>query len=299
MYDPNYLPDGTKLVWRSNDRYFDDGADLGAAATDAAKADLGAGPIWRRRVGEDMRRWFRYWLQDEDNGILDEAPIHFIAPSCRPGREPDPETGYEPFRLDDYPGGHVTPRSLFLAEDGRATTADPAPGSVLLRNRLISPVPGDALWIPLGQGTIRHELAFSSAPLPSDLVLMGTPHARLFVSCNATEFALTISVYDVTVDANGSETNADLITRGPTFRFVEIPGEVVDLDVECDFRVHRFEAGHVVRIVISNLDHLLPQRGSYNFWSAPSLVPSDSTVHLGGERASRLDLPVYEKRMAS
>jgi len=144
----------------------------------------------------------------------------------------------------------------------------------------------------MGEGTVRDECVFESAPLARDLVLMGTPKAHLFVSSNAAEFAMTISIYDVTIDETGDELDADLITRGPAFRFVKATGELMELDVECDFRVHRFETGHVFRIVVSNLDHLLPQRGSFNLWTAPSFVPSDNAIHLGGEHASLLKLPV-------
>lgn len=293
MYDPNYVSNGTKVVWRLNDRYFDERVDLGKASASLVTDDLGAGPVWSRCVATDMRRWLRYWLKGEDNGIVDEPPICFIAPNCRPGETPDPDTGYEAFRLDDYPGTHIVRREFFLGSGGRVLTERPESNTIILRNRVTSPEPEDLLWVPVGEGTVRHELIFNSGPLPSDLVLMGTPEARLSVFCNAAEFAMTISIYDVTIDERGNERNADLITRGPAFRFVKATGELMELDVECDFRVHRFERGHILRIVAGNLDHLLPQRGSFNFWSAPSFVPSDTTIRLGGEDASVLRLPVF------
>ena len=295
MYDPNYLEDGTKVVWRMNDRYFDPDVDLSGEVTNLVMDDLGKSAVWRRHSNQDMLRWMRYWLKGEENGIMEEAPVRFIAASCYPGDQTDPVTGYESFQINQYPGDVIQNQKVFLAKGGRISRRSPGPASAVLQNRVDSASPEDPLWVPDGQGTVRRELVFDTATLSTDRVLMGTPTARLFVTPNATEFAMTISVYDVEFDQDGKETNADLITRGPAFRYVKTVDEVMQVDVELDFRVHRFRKGHIMRVVISNLDHLIPQLGAFNFWSAPSFVPSDNIIHMGGEYALSILLPAYRE----
>src|SRR6266540_4411458 len=130
-------------------------------------------------------------------------------------------------------------------------------------------------------------LTYETAPLPEPIEILGTPRLVLHASSSAPVAFFCARLCDVAPD--GAST---LITRGAlnaTRRRSQVhpeplaPGEIYELAVDLRVISWVVPASHRLRLSVTSAEWPL-------LW--PSPYPATNAVHFGGERPSRLELPI-------
>jgi putative CocE/NonD family hydrolase len=151
---------------------------------------------------------------------------------------------------------------------------------------------GSPLVLPADQRAEEaYSAVFTSPALTEPLEIFGRPQLSLWVDSDAEVITFAARLCDVAPDGSSA-----LVTKGvlnATHRDSHsdpsplIPGELYELTIDLDATSWLFEPGHRLRLSVSNAD--FP-----NSWPSPMLATS--RLHLGGERRSRLTLPVLPER---
>ena len=263
--------------------------------------------VSKREAGFDQRgellRFFDYHLKGIDTGIAAEPPVHYYT------------TGEDRWKEAQSwpPRAHSTP--CYLAE-----------GSELAVGQAPDQSAHDVYQVDLSAGTgptsrwnsemystadypdraerDRRLLTYTSAPLKTDVEVTGHPLATLYVESSATDGQFFVYLEDVAPDGRVGYVTEGLL-RGihrrlsddPPYRTPVpyhsclradaqplVPGEVAELVIDLLPISHLFKQGHRIRVALAGADrdHFAPLPGP-----APTL-----RVYRGGERASRVDLPV-------
>jgi len=242
-------------------------------------------------------RWFDHWLKGVPNGIMDEPRFSvYMRDWYPPGVAPDYIPG-EWISLEGWPESSVEQRAMYLQADHRLTdrpsrrdahqlryvpsTGPEASGSVMWW--------GD--WAPDQRAADTYSLVYDSEPLPTDLDVLGFPHALLEVSSDAPLADWIARLSDVAPDGrvtqvSGGAINAAQRDSAESPQPLE-PGRKYALDVDMRFSSWRFPKGHRIRLAINNSQWPM-------FWPTP--YPMTTTLHLGGSTGSRLSLPVLGSR---
>jgi hypothetical protein len=130
-------------------------------------------------------------------------------------------------------------------------------------------------------------LVYTSAPLESDLEVVGYPTVVLHASATAEVAFFSVKLCDVAPDSRSTFVTRGLLnaTRRDSLREPEplVPGRVYELRIELDCCAWVFPAGHRLRLVVAGGDWP-------NIWPAP--LPSTHAIYRGPEHPSRLELPV-------
>jgi len=153
----------------------------------------------------ESRRWFDYWLNDIDNGILDEPPIHYAVQSghrFRAGAFESDDDHWDWRSAPTWPLENVRSQTLYLARGPSGTVAShndgilsEAPDSgeaehVMTvdptvttgpHNRMGSSFVGAPQRFPEMSAQDARCLTWTSAPLAGDVVLAGAPRLRIRV----------------------------------------------------------------------------------------------------------------------
>ena len=147
---------------------------------------------------------------------------------------------------------------------------------------------GSPLVLPADQRAEEAYSAVFTGPVLTEAVeILGQPRLVLRVDSDAEVITFVARLCDVAPDGSPA-----LVTKGvlnATHRDSHsepsplVPRELYDLSIDLDATSWLFEPGHRLRISVSNAD--FP-----NAWPSPTL--STSRLHLGGERPSRLILPI-------
>ena len=248
----------------------------------------GAPIEWR----EQAVRWFDHWLKGDDNGVMDEPAFAvFVRDWHPPGFDLDTIPGN--WRLEEgWPIERSQPYELFLQNDHALSAR--APDSDQHRMRYVPSVGIEAggsvmWWGDLAEDqrpTDIYSQVYDTEPLGEDLEIMGFPAVRLNASSDAPLVHWYARLSDVAPDGGvtlitGAGLNGAHRNSAEEPEALE-PGQVYPLDIEMHFTSWIFPKGHRIRLSISNAQWPM-------FW--PSPFPAETTLHLGGERPSRLTLP--------
>ena len=127
-------------------------------------------------------------------------------------------------------------------------------------------------------------LTFDSAPLTSDLEILGAPEATLTLRCDRPVAMLAVRLNDVAPDGATARVTFGMLnlTHRDSHEHPEplVPGETFQVRVVLNTIAHRFEAGHVIRLALST-----------SYW--PMVWPAPQAVTLELDTAgSSLSLPV-------
>ncbi|MFG1929719.1 CocE/NonD family hydrolase [Mycobacterium sp. NPDC048908] len=131
-------------------------------------------------------------------------------------------------------------------------------------------------------------LAFTSAPLPADLYVVGTPLMQLSHSCDNTNHDLFVRLSEV--DARGRSRN---VSDGYLSATTDSP-DPRTIRMELDAIAHRFPAGARIRVLIAGGSHprFVRNLGTGEpVLTGKRLATAKHTVHLGDGGTSRLVLP--------
>ncbi len=221
-------------------------------------------------------RWWRHWLADEDNGVMEGPQFRFYMPYATPS-----ET-----RMEDLPGRwageavwpspDIQPRTLYLAP-GELRLTRPAPsGLTYVADTAVGL--GKPEWIPYAVAELpaeqspddAHSLVFDLPPLAEDLEMVGVAILHITVTSDRPVAKLAARLCEV--DAHG---HSWLVTCGLlNLAFRDgldnapkplVPGEPYDVDIPLAVMAHRFKAGSRLRLALS--ESLWPL-----VWPSPQIV---------------------------
>ena len=204
--------------------------------------------------------WWDRWLKDDDNGIEREPKLSVYVQRSFP---PDPGIGQIPgsWRLEDgWPIAGST-RAEFLPR------GEPIAGRRSRRCRRRG-----ASVRPLGRGSLRpvvgrdwpdqraldaHALVFETEPLPSDLEVVGFPEVELAFEVDAPLVNWFARLSDVAPDGaatlvTGGGARTATLERGEADPGTIEPGARYRIPIELHATGWRFEAGHRIRLSVSN-----------------------------------------------
>lgn len=264
---------------------------------DAAKPDFSS-----------VQRWFDHWLKGVDTGILKEPAVRYFLM----GDPLDPDAPGNEWRTSDVWPPTGTSQTFFLTSDGglkRDPAAERTPLQYTFDPR--DPVPtvgGNNLFLPRGPmdqrklASRRDILRFETDVLEVPMEIVGRVWAELSVStdCQDTDFmAKLIDVYP-----DGYE--ALVLDQALRLRYREafdkptkaVPGDVYAIRINLGDTALVVNKGHklALHITSSNSPRFEPHTNTWD--PVPSLGDAKvahNTIHVGGENASRLVVPVANR----
>jgi len=261
----------------------------------------------RQPAAADALRFFDHHLKGEANGVANEKAVHYYVMG-------DPTDAKAPGNFwreaDNWPPAS-TATSFYLCADGRLATERPAGADVARSYRYdpTDPVPtlgGQNLALLVGPADLRplesrkDVLVFSSDVLKEPVEVTGRISADLFVSSDCPDTDFTAMLADVYPDGRSMlVTDGILRTRyRKSFEREEFlePNKTYELDVDLWSTSLVFNKGHRIRVLISSSNSPRfepnPNTGS-PFRADRKTRVATNTLHLSGEHASRLVLPIY------
>ncbi len=268
---------------------------------------------WNHGQGGDpeLLRWFDYWLKDVDNGVMDEPQVHYGAsePSGATQwksapRLPLPEAQNHTHWLSAENGLTVT-RPADRAEVSYEVDHEVSLGT-MSRHSYYS----QDLYINTVDLNARAEgcLSFSSEPLAEDVEITGWPAVQLELSTSSDRGAVVVTLEQIAADGSAAYLSEGFLNfahrrvgddpgghEGPVWHSWSKadlapvnPGESMDVQVEMYPVSAIVRAGQRIRLTIAAADAdnlVVPTQGD----------DATLTISIGGERASRLILPIVNE----
>jgi len=211
-------------------------------------------------------RWFGYWLQGIDTGLLDEPPVHlFVMGTNRWRAEADwplVRTEYVPYYFRS--GGNANT----WHGDGELSPVPPSDESpdafVYDPNEPVPTLGGKTLGSALPPGPFdqreveerRDVLCYTTPPLERDLEVTGPLSVTLFAASSAPDTDWTAKLVDVHPDGAAYNLQEGIIRashRVPGAAPSPIrPGEVYEYVIDLWATSNVFLAGHRIRVEISS-----------------------------------------------
>jgi len=265
---------------------------IGAPAGDARF------PSARRALAGVQQKWFARWLKGQPNDADRWPPIR--AYIMGQDRWLDCRT---------WPPAASKPKRLYLAK-GKLLPEPPKgdqPPSEFTYDPT-TPVPtigGNNLIIPKGMHDHRKNaqrpdvLAFYSEPLESDLAVVGTLRAHLFVSSSARDTDFTAMLLDVRPDGYQGNIQDGIVRcryrEGRGKPKLLKPGEIVEVEIDLWSTAYVFKKGHRVGLHVSSsnfprFDRNLNVADHPAKWTRPQ--PADNKVYHDPEHPSYIELSV-------
>ncbi len=252
-------------------------------------AEPGPAIEWR----EEATRWWDYWLKGKQNGIMDEPRFEVFMRRPYP---PDPNIKEIPgeWRAEKtWPPRDATKETLFLERDHSLGAIAPASRDISQHElKYVPSIGGEAgFWwgdFATDQRPIdAYSLVYDSPPMEKETAIFGWPRAYLQVSSDAPLADWFVRLSDVAPDG----TVALITGAGQSGAQRESASHPADLElgrkylipIELHLTSWIFPPGHRVRVAISNA--LWPM-----IWPTPYAMTT--SLYLGGEQTSRIELPI-------
>jgi predicted acyl esterase len=240
-------------------------------------------------------RWWDYWLKNGDDGILREAPLAIYMRDWHP---PDPHLKIVPGKWrgeKGWPPQNVTKTTLYFFDSHVLSTEPAKPAVHQLRYVPSVGVEAGFWWgelLPDQRPVDAFSLTYDSAPLKVDLTILGRPHALLQASASSPLANWFVRLSDVAPDGTVTQVTGAGI-NGAQRDSMSDPkdletGKTYPLDIEMHLTTWTFPKGHRIRLAVSNA--LWPM-----IWPTPYSMTT--TLQLGGEKGSRLELPLVPPSM--
>jgi predicted acyl esterase len=202
-----------------------------------------------------VTRWFDYFLRDQQNGILSEPAYSYAYSSLHMDT-----SGYFTWtRVDEpsWPPAGIEPRKFYLSHDSMLSFSQPLHlDSFTLANNYLNPAyTFDTAYVEGFKGPRfdillpKQIISFTSPVLWEDILWVGTPKMRLYITSNYDKFPLHAQIYEI--DSAG---NKYFINRINYTARHWIPGESKWIEIEGISHAHKFSRGSRIRIEITNID---------------------------------------------
>ena len=252
-------------------------------------AEPGPAIEWR----EEATRWWDYWLKGKQNGIMDEPRFEVFMRRPYP---PDPNIKEVPgeWRAEKtWPPQNASKETLFLERDHSLGAVAPASRRISQHElKYVPSIGGEAgfWWGDFAtdqRPTDAYSLVYDSAPIEKETAVFGWPRAQLQVSADAPLADWFVRLSDVAPDGT-----VTLITgagqsgaqrESAAYPADLEPGRKYLIPIELHFTSWIFPPGHRIRVAISNA--LWPM-----IWPTPYAMTT--SLYLGGEQTSRIELPL-------
>jgi uncharacterized protein len=248
-------------------------------------ADFGPRVEWR----DQAVRWWDYWLKGRDTGVLQDPKLIVFMREWHP---PDPNLDIVPGEWlveSGWPVSEAKNAILYLQPDHTLSNSAPAHDVHELKYVPSVGVEAGFWWGELladQRPVDAFSLVYDSAPLKSDLAILGWPDAQLQASAPVPLADWFARLSDVAPDGDVTQvTGAGLngAQRDSTSEPRDLePGKIYALDIRMHLTSWIFPKGHRIRVAISNA--LWPM-----IWPTP--YPMTTSLSLGGATGSRLILP--------
>ncbi|MEE4350190.1 MAG: CocE/NonD family hydrolase [Pacificimonas sp.] len=227
-------------------------------------------------IGEEVR-WWDYWLNDNDNGIMDEPMLHSFIADEHPTRHfPENPSGRwvsEP----SWPSPNVAETTLFASSQSRLSTATGdsgavgVPADVTIGTCIPSLSPYDMYdHAPVEQTPDdNRSLVFETEPLIDDLELLGQANLEFSFTSNRPVAKLAARLNEVTADGQSwlvsyGASNLSHEKNHTEIRVLEQGGQYKG-KLQFHFSARRFRKGSRFRISLSQAQWPI-------LWPTPELV---------------------------
>jgi hypothetical protein len=236
-------------------------------------------------------RWWTHWLKGEETGIMDEPMIRVFMES-QTASEVWPKDIPGRWVADNrWPAPRIRTRTFYLNADGLGRRK----GGKAVRQCKSQETVGltKPAWLPFNMKRDlpqdqtpddERSVTFDSAPLETDMELIGNPRARIRVSSDQPVARLAVRVNEVTPEGKSWNVTWGLLNLthrdGHEHPSPLEPGRAYDVDASCYFTAHRFKKGNRIRVAIT--ESLWPM-----VWPSPR--PAVLSIETG---ASTVTLPI-------
>lgn len=265
----------------------------------------------RELLTAEAIRWFDHWLKGQDNGVMDDPPVHY-------GYSADGAIRWE--AAQDWPAPAARAQTFHLTGvqgEGGLSAAPGAAAAMTFTADYLATMGPQSRYHDSFSGApemaypdlVAHAekgLAFTSSPLTEDLVVAGHPVITLLARSTAADGDVFVYLEDVGPDGASYVTEA--VIRASHRTLASAPYDVMGLPFSDSSRAvvaatapfnagpvqlvadlqptaYRFKAGHRVRVVVTGGD-------ADNYITPPILPEPAITLSVGGDSGSAIVLPV-------
>lgn len=241
---------------------------------------------------QEALRWWDFWLKGIDTEIMDEPMLRvwmqdYVAP------EPYLEQSNGRWVAENsWPNPRIALRDWHLSGTGGLEDSTTEPATLSLCSPQSTGL-GGGEWCGIGdegeapldqRSDDGRSLCFDSAPLVSDLEILGSPVTTLTLRSDRPEALLAIRLNDVAPDGTSTRVSYGIInlTHRDSHEHPEplVPHDTIAVTIELNAIAHRFQVGHVTRLAVSTA-----------YW--PMVWPSPQAVTLELDTSeSVLRLPI-------
>ena len=251
-------------------------------------SDSDYGPLygWRSQAV----RWFDFWLKGRNTGVMaDPRLMIYLQHAYPPG--PQDQTVPGVWRAyDRWPPRGTREERLYLQPDHTLRRAAPEAGRDELRYVPSAGAEDGIFWWGDLHPDMRpfdaYSLVYDSRPLSRDTAVMGFPHVTLYASASAPLADWVARLEDVAPDGRVTLVTGAALNGAQRESMAHPkslkPGKLYRFSFDLHLASYVFPKGHRIRLALSNA--MWP-----TLWPTPYAM--DTTVKLGGRRASWLDLP--------
>ncbi|MCB1154782.1 CocE/NonD family hydrolase [bacterium] len=264
-----------------------------------------AAPTDFDHVGE-MLRFFDHYVKGEDTGIEPEPPVHYytmVEDRWHAAAAWPPPATETSFYLATDEMLRTAPSSANVVEydvNPTATTGDEARWDCLVDDVSVT--------YPKRRLLDRRLAVFDSEPLATDMEVTGHPIVDLVISADTEDAQVFVYLEDVRPDGEVGFVTEGVLralhrrlstdeppykTPAPYHTFLRADGELLTPGQPARLRFdlqptsYLFQAGHRVRVAVGTRD-------AGHFATLPN-EPTRLSIHVGGESASRIELPVVAR----
>jgi uncharacterized protein len=249
--------------------------------------DPGPGLDW---IYEEVR-WWQQWLLGIETGIMDEPMLRAYLPYATPWEVYPKDLPGRWVSEKAWPSARLTLKTWHFNSGGHLSEQ---PGTSERVRYVGDKIVGlaKAQWLPHPPTALpaeqspddRKSLVFNSAPLTSDLEILGYPVVKVRVTADVPVAKLAVRMTDVTPEGKSWLVSYGLLnlTHRSSHEHPSalVPGEFYDVEIKLFMVAHRFKRGHTIRLALS--EGLWPL-----VWPSPQVATL--TIETG---SSSLVLPV-------
>jgi putative CocE/NonD family hydrolase len=235
-------------------------------------------------------RWWKHWLAGVQTGIMDEPMLRAYMPYRTSSEVYPADTPGRWVAEASWPSAQIKPRTWYL-DEGRLSPKIGARSEVsYVGDKIVGLQKPE--WLPFppegmpGEQTPddHNSLLFDTAPLDTDVEILGHPVARIRVAANQPVAQLALRLCEVTPDGKSWLVTYGLLNLthrdGNRHPAALNPGEAYSVRIDLSLIAHRFKAGNRIRLAVS--ESLWPL-----VWPSPRVATLTLT-----HGASSLELPV-------
>jgi len=247
----------------------------------------------------ELVRWFGFWLDGKQTGIMEEPPVAiYVQQYSRPARVRKSTKGYWRYE-DQWPAKGTKLTTWYLREEEQLGKDPPSRTGYDSFEYTPSVGSDGGPWYG-GRPFVMSDdqrtddalsLIYETEPLSEEMEILGFSHAILYASSTSKVAFFVPRLCDV--EKNGTSV---LVTKGilnATRRnYLEKseplePNKSYELDIQLDATSWVFEKGHKIRLAISGSDWP-------DIWPSPYEATND--IYRDPERQSRLILPIVSNQ---